>query len=242
MAAWAIVSIWIVAVATGNLCVTASLADAEDWFFGRTGPVRLTKLLSVTAKGEAERALQIRSDSDAYIQLLPYILDPHGPGSRLSVRRDPTTRTARTRKRAEGVFYTPADVAEFMVRTSLDSLDDGKASTVFDPACGTGVFLRAALKELRKRHPDQGALSLAKECLFGVDIDPWPVDASAFVLLADILIAEGQLSQSPAEVWLRLKLNLACSDALTVDPALTERVGERVSISDLCPELKSAPT
>ena len=29
------------------------------------------------------------------------------------------------------------------------------------------------------------AFSLASECLFGIDIDPWVLDAAAFVLVAD---------------------------------------------------------
>jgi hypothetical protein len=85
--------------------------------------------------------------------LLPYILDPHGPGSRLSVRRRPETREARIRKRNEGIFYTPADVAAYMVDEILRHLQKGTHPiTIFDPACGTGTFLRAALHTLRTQN------------------------------------------------------------------------------------------
>ena len=92
--------------------------------------------------------------------------------------RDPKTRAARMRKRAEGVFYTPDDVANYMVIGCLDSLRSDGLPTVYDPACGTGVFLRAALRELSRRHPDEDMSRLALESLFGTDIASWPLDAS----------------------------------------------------------------
>ena len=249
MAAWNIVSMWIVAVAAGELSAGSTLVEAEEWFsgggfFGR----RLTELPSVRALGRAEKALRLCGDADACRQLLPYVLDPHGPGSRLSVMRDPATAAARRRKRAEGVFYTPADVAEYMVGGCLDSADGPGAPTVFDPACGTGVFLRAALKELKRRHGATSAASLASRCLFGVDVDPWSLDAAAFVLLADVLCdAEPRGSEIPAALWRRMRLNLACVDALLIDgagaPGSDDMFGDgaRVSLSALFPALGGGP-
>lgn len=249
MAAWAIASVWVVGVAIRAIPMTTGLRDAEQWFFRGGSSERLTDLLSGQAIDQAEKALQADADAGIYYELLPYILDPHGPGSRLSVRRDPGTQAARVRKRAEGVFYTPADVAEYMVRGCLNSLGDERAPTVFDPACGTGVFLRAALKELRKRYLQKSAFSLALECLFGADIDPCPLDASAFVLLADIWADEPAQQKTPAEVWRRLRLNLGCIDTLRVDGAGTsldtgdgvEEIGKRVSIRRLFLGLKGEP-
>lgn len=242
MAAWAIASIWVVGVAVRAIQSTAGLRDAEEWFFGGDGSERLTDLLSARAITQAEKALQADADARTYYELLPYILDPHGPGSRLSVRRDPGTHAVRMRKRAEGVFYTPADIAEYMVGGCLSSIDDKKTPSVFDPACGTGVFLRAALKALRQRHLQKSAFSLASEYLFGADIDPWPLDASAFVLLADIWVDEPAQQKSPAEVWRRLRLNLGCIDTLRVDAGdAAEEIGDRVSIFRLFPKLKGEP-
>lgn len=245
MAAWAITSMWVVGVAIRAIPTTAGLKVAEEWFFGGDVSERLTDLISPRSISQAEKTLRTYADAGAYYELLPYILDPHGPGSRLSVRRDPGTHAARMRKRAEGVFYTPADIAEYMVGGCLNSIDDKKTPTVFDPACGTGVFLRAALKELRQRHPQKSAFPLASECLFGADIDPWPLDASAFVLLADIWTDEEEQQRSPGELWRRLRMNLGCIDTLRVDPAgagdAAEGIGERVSISRLFPELEGAP-
>ena len=68
------------------------------------------------------RNLQTVSEPAALADLLPYILDPHGPGSRLSVMRDPRTKTARATPRVHGFFYTPADVAEHMVQAALSDI------------------------------------------------------------------------------------------------------------------------
>jgi hypothetical protein len=170
--------------------------------------------------------------------------------ARSGQRRDPTTRAAQERKRAEGVFYTPADVAEYMASACFTSLSSETPPTVFDPACGTGVFLRAALQEIQRRHSDRHLFSLASECLFGADIDPWPLDATAFVLLADTWPGLAGQGTSAAQVWQRLRLNLACIDTLHIDHAesFAEKsvassltgVG-RYSISRLFPSLKRGP-
>ena len=253
MAAWAIVSMWIVGVAAKVLPVTASLAEAEQWFFGLYAPDRLTRLASDGAIRKAETALRSEADACGYFELLPYILSPHGPGSRLSVRRNPATRATRTRKRAEGVFYTPADVAEYMAGACLSALSSETLPTVFDPACGTGVFLRAALQEIRRRHPERNSFSLATECLFGTDIDPWPLDAAAFVLLADTWGDLVGQSIAPAKSWQRLRLNLACIDTLRIGRAedMSDKDGENtpndlggaghLSISRLFPTLARGP-
>jgi hypothetical protein len=257
LAAWALVSMWVVGVSLKALPTTATIIEAEEWFFGNNGKERLSGLLSSEAIKDAEAALHEQADAFAYSSLLPYLLDPHGPGSRLSVRRDPTTREAQARKRAEGVFYTPADVAEYMANSCIDGLSSKALPSVFDPACGTGVFLRAALKKLRSRYPELDAFSLATECLFGVDIDPWAIDAAAFVLLADSW-AEQRGGASPASAWQRLRLNLVCVDTLLIDPAggrkqivprralslfdTEQDTIERVSLSQLFPAHKRSPT
>jgi hypothetical protein len=251
MAAWAIVSMWVVGVAVSAIPVIASLAEAEHWFFGLETPNRLTRLASHEAIRRAETALRSEANATGYFQLLPYILDPHGPGSRLSVRRNPATSTTQSRKRAEGVFYTPADVAEYMARACFSPLETETLPTVFDPACGTGVFLRAALHEIKSLHPGRNTFSLASECLFGADIDPWPLDASAFVLLADSWSDLVDQGSAPVEAWQRLRLNLACIDTLLIDCAegINDEDGKtnsgdakRYSISRLFPALDRGPT
>ena len=248
--AWNIVAMWLTGVATKSLQNSATLREAEEWFLSKDSAARLTDTLSASEVAEAERALWCGMDPETCLNQFPYILDSHGPGSRLSVMRNPETRVARARKHAEGVFYTPADVAEYMVGNCLDSLEVDSCPKVLDPACGTGVFLRAALQELRLRNIDRSAFSLAVECLFGTDVEPWPLDASAFVLLADIIGCDQEQMGVPGDLWRTLRTNLRCIDALLVeptdsDPGSTDTLHndtERLSLTDLFPAIQDGPT
>ena len=73
--------------------------------------------------------LKVVHIGDGLADLLPYVLDPHGPGSRASILKDPKTREARDAKRQKGVFYTPSDVANYMARAVLNDLEET------EPAC-----------------------------------------------------------------------------------------------------------
>jgi hypothetical protein len=137
----------------------------------------------------------------------------------MSVMLRPETAAARDRKRAEGVFYTPADVASFMAESIIRPLAvDAIPITVFDPACGSGVFLRAVLAELRRLSPEADAFDLACSCLYGTDIDPWAVNAAAFVVLADCYQSVLARGIAPVAAWHAIRLNLAHVNALCLDP------------------------
>lgn len=219
LAAWMVVAAWAVGVATEHVRREATLLEAERWFLGSIADDGFARLVRREALLEAESALHEIADSKALHDLLPYILDPHGEGSRMSVILRPETAEARARKRAEGVFYTPADVAGFMAAGIIRRLaDDAIPLTVFDPACGSGVFLRAVLSELQRRSPGADAFDLACSCLYGTDIDPWAVNAAAFVVLADCARAVQARGIAPVAAWHAFRLNLAHVDALRLDP------------------------
>lgn len=232
LAAWTLVASWAVGVATGCLRKSATLLEAESWLLGDVATVGFAALLSEAARAQAESALHEVAEPQALLDLLPYIFDPHGEGSRMSVMLRPDTAEARARKRAEGVFYTPGDVAGFMAAGIIRRLaDDAIPLTVFDPACGSGVFLRAVLSELQRRSPGTAAFDLACSCLYGTDIDPWAVNAAAFVLLADCMRDVNARGIAPVLAWHALRLNLAHVNALRLDPghALPHDDPERIS-------------
>ncbi|MCK5530269.1 MAG: N-6 DNA methylase, partial [Halopseudomonas aestusnigri] len=54
-----------------------------------------------------------------------------------------------TNKKA-GEFYTPRSV----VRLMIDMLDPKEAETIYDPACGTGGMLLAAVQHVKEQHGD----------------------------------------------------------------------------------------
>ena len=220
MLAWTLVSAWLTAFATRTLSRDTTLEDASNWFFDAAPHHNPVSLVPTQVLKQANRALADCEDPVGYHQLMPYVLDPHGPGSRTSVRRDPSTKAARYRKRVEGIYYTPADVATYMARNCLESYEvTSGPPAVLDPACGTGVFLRAALVALKDMIPDQSTRDLAQSLIHGVDVDPWVLDAAAFVLLADSLVDSRDSDFSPLLCWHRLRLNLGCVDALRLDPS-----------------------
>lgn len=217
-AAWAIVGMWIVGRLLGRLSSGATLADAECWFTADR-PTLATLIPEATGHAAIELLNRACLDED-FADLLPYILEPHGPGSRASVMRDPTTSVARNAKRANGVFYTPADVAEFMAGRVLDGFDgDLLTSRCLDPACGTGVFLRAMLRLVSERRdlaPSE-RLAYATRCLFGFDVSPLAVDAACFVLLHDCITPDSTVS--PWAAWHALRLNFCATNTLSVTRA-----------------------
>ncbi len=208
---------WVVGVALRALAPSDSLERAAGWFGGASERSLVSVLSRVTTRCKAQALAHLSSaaDPDAWAELLPYVLDPHGPGSRLSVMHDPTTRVTRERKRRNGSFYTPADVAEYMVEAALENLGTDQIK-VLDPACGTGVYLRAALSALSRVHPNTDPAVLA-DALYGIDIDPWAVHASAYVLVHDIM-ARQAANAEPARLLERVRRNLYIGDALWFDP------------------------
>src|SRR5262249_31181270 len=160
---------------------------AEEWFAGnhRPGLPSLAEHIAPAVAGRAVRSLSRLSCDENLLELLPYVLELHGPGSRLSVMRDPTTRTARETKRKNGIFYTPADVAEYMVAGVVSGRQSPDRLRFLDPSCGTGVYFVALLKTLAQHHQNGepfDRLAFAIRCLYGFDISTLAVESSAFVL------------------------------------------------------------
>ena len=217
-AAWSLVSMYIVGRSIGALSASASLRDAEMWFLGSIRPPSmLSDFVTEFADREALQALNaIAYDADLR-DLLPYILDAHGPGSRASVLKDPGTRMARQAKKTTGVFYTPSDVADYITRETIgESGEKIESALILDPACGSGVFLKSALDLAKVYRPELDRLDFVEHSLYGIDIDPLAVEATCFVLLHECLISNHRRNNlSPWSLWHRIRCNLCVADALT---------------------------
>ena len=251
MLAWSMVSIWLTAFATRAIPEGQGIDHATSWFFAEAAPSFFQTIPKGLIK-EADHSLSACDDPSSYRQLLPYVLDPHGPGSRLSILRNAATRTARDSKRSTGVYYTPSDVAAYMVREVIRPFRrESHPPGIFDPACGTAVFLRAALVALRAAWPHVPTHALSAR-LYGTDIDPLALQAAAFVLLADCL-TDAVCPTSPVALWRGLRTNLACVDALRLDTSQDTRpdspeVGHtpqqrttRLSLTQLFPHIEDNP-
>lgn len=221
-AAWNLVSTWLLAQASGVISSHSSLSTGEEWFIGdsQIPNTRLSSLVSSETLNEAHHELQKVPIDQDFWDLLPYVLEEHGPGSRSSVLRNPNTKSARLAKRRHGVFYTPSDVADYMVQHALDNYPfDATHALSLDPSCGTGVFLLSLCRCLEKKaigeHFDRFGYVIHN--LYGCDISAHAIEACAFVLLQHCLLDVCCYGISPWAAWHAIRLNLATLDSLTLN-------------------------
>jgi len=225
--AWNLVGTWLFAAARADGASRMTLVEAEQWFCGNVSmPVRACcEMFSAKALWHAEQLLKAAAWDNEMWQLLPHIFEEHGQGSRASVMRNPLTAKARNAKRRDGVFYTPGDVADYMVEEALRAVGGLADARCLDPACGTGVFLLALLHKARElRNETFDSFHYATRCLYGMDISGHALDAGAFVLLMECWPDAKRQGLTPWAAWHRLRLNLVQVDALDVTAA-DSRVG-----------------
>jgi hypothetical protein len=121
----------------------------------------------------------------------------------------------RSRRRNAGVYYTPEWIVQLLLDWTLDrrlAAARGKRSplpVVYDPACGSGRFLVAALDRLldASQHSGRGETCTevtggkavtALGCALGRDIDPLAADLCAATLAGQHLARKRGLPQAPA--------------------------------------------
>jgi hypothetical protein len=208
-AAWAVAAITCIYAQTVSKDPRCSLA--LSWF----GDDVAAELFERTPQSQAEDILAEICGTVNSTALLPYLLDTFGPTSRLDVIRDASRSHLRSARKEVGSFYTPSDVADFMVTSVAGPIPEQEFW--FDPACGSGIFLLSALKHIERRGYSRSVVEhFALHGLHGVDISPQTVDFAAFTLLAH-LSREAQLV--PKELWVRLRQNFIATDALKLLPA-----------------------
>jgi hypothetical protein len=122
-----------------------------------------------------------------------------------------------------GVFYTPTDVADYMVgHTKKLYQGDFLTAKCLDPACGTGVFFLAMLRAAVRAHGggnDFSRFDYIINCLSGLDVSGHALDAATFVLLNNCLTEIPIRNLSPLAAWRQMRRNLVETDALCVNAA-----------------------
>ena len=219
-AAWNLVSIWITARLDSHNPKNIGIKAAENWFLGTDQGKypTLTEHLTEDRLTEAECLLSGISYDVEFQELLPYILEEHGSGSRASVMRTPSTAIARKAKRKSGIFYTPTDVADYMVKHTRDLyMDDFCTAKVIDPACGTGVFLLSILRNVSNEiNVGFSHFNYITSCLHGMDISEHALDAGTFLLLSKCLDELREKHINPRSAWLAIRMNFVQADSLQV--------------------------
>lgn len=244
-AAWNLVSMWLLAQASGEVSPHCSLAEGEDWFCGSVQtPSRLSSRLVREDVLQHVHQLLVSIELDQnFWQLLPYVLEEHGPGSRASVMRDPRTASARAAKRTTGVYYTPSDVADYMVGHTLQNFGRNSSDArCLDPSCGTGVFLLAFLRGVRTRESSTGCFdrfAYITRSLYGCDVSSQALDSCTFVLLRECLADVRTRGMSPWAAWHLIRLNLVDVDMLTVEPPLSRQAKETCAAANRLETIRS---
>lgn len=226
--AWTLIGMW--ACARGrHEAPFSNFLTVEQEFFSPFAGTSLAGALDSASAAEALEILNSVSFDGEFRELLPYLFEPHGPGSRRTIRKAPETRTARDAKRLGGVFYTPSDVAEFLVRSAFGLAGGVKGHRVLDPACGTGVFLRAALDIAAHGLAGVQRLHWFARSAFGIDVSAPAVENACFVLAIDCL---GDDLLPGVSWWTAVRLirmNLAVADSLRVGRSTASRSDLRSS-------------
>jgi hypothetical protein len=147
-------------------------------------------------------------------------------------------------RKAGGVYYTPTFVVDYIIRTTVAPMMDGRTIPqagevrLVDPACGSGSFLIAAYQYLldwhlhryhsMKRRPKEiyrapggdWRLTLAERkrillnSIFGVDIDPQAVEIAKLSLLLKLIEGETQLAFAIERLLPDLGHNIVCGNSL----------------------------
>jgi N-6 DNA Methylase len=206
LAARALTAMWLSAYSLGAVVAGDPFSLSEKWFVGPCG----SSLPRLARRGITPPFACLPPPSVVFA-LLPYLLDALAPGTRRSVMRSPAEQTDRRARKRQGAYYTPGDVARTMVAAVWRRYGD----TWLDPACGTGVFLRAALLEA----------DVPLRSLFGIDVDPLVADTCAFVLAAAAL-ARGERWPSPWSVWHVARSRVATMDSLLVTRDACDRAAQ----------------
>jgi SAM-dependent methyltransferase len=201
-----VVAAWLVAwIRQGQIGPepSRSVRSAVKWFWDLDTDLPLREDLYV-----ARLALDRYGPAEAE-GLLPYLLDPFGLTTRRAVLTGTGNGTERRTRKKIGTFYTPGDVARLLSEEAIRS----PSGRVLDPACGAGVFLRAAFSRLCSDFGMPAGNAIAS--LYGIDIDPRAIDACAFVLAHDWLAREPDASSAVGGLrWREARLNLAVANSL----------------------------
>ncbi len=192
----------------------SSFRDSESWFLGERAPK--DGLSFASHDWPPESAVARISDltyNEEFDNILPYI-------SEVFETRQSDLLHNRPIKRNIGLYYTPSDVTEYMVREVLKTWTESKRSLTdiacLDPACGSGVFLRALLDYLSSSPEFEANTLSASFRLYGFDASWQAIQSCAFTLLLDCIDDIQRQGLNPWMAWQSIRSNLAVTDSTRI--------------------------
>lgn len=114
------------------------------------------------------------------------------------VQNEKTDTTHKSKRKAQGIYYTPKYIVDYLLDESLEKIlsykVESKQIKILDPACGSGSFLIAAYDRLIEAQNKVSQASLydsfeiLQESIYGVDIDEQAVEVAQLNLLLKALV------------------------------------------------------
>ena len=238
LASSAALLMWLLAKMTQADNGSPSFSEAEQWFLGDSAS-RVPGIVGCARKWPPDGCIQRLSPLSfgwEFKDLLPYILEVFQTYSNgTDDLTESPSQIVRAEKRRHGVFYTPSDVAEFIIGQTLEPWRKDRRQhkhqlpdlMCLDPACGTGVFLLAALTTFDAWYTDSeedcSLLDIAIQSLYGIDKSRQAIQSCVFTLLSRCLGQVSAQGLSPWRVWQAIRGNFAVMDStLLIGRGLTE--------------------
>ena len=211
----AILSVWLMAVSTGYLINKSKLYDSISWFINGKDTLNLKIINNWLSSVDISPIQNLRYD-DRFLEIFPYLLEIFETNNEIFLRGD-----QRLKKRKHGIFYTPSDVAFYMVKSSAENIrNDYLSSRWIDPSCGTGVFLRTIMEYYLKQNiiscNISSLVSFFTQHIYGIDISKSAVQSSVFTILTFCLSESRDKIISPWNEWQKIRGNIVVYDSTKI--------------------------
>lgn len=157
--------------------------------------------------------------------LLPYAIEmlEYTDQELATASRDRRDGIITRKKKNSGIYYTPLDVASYMVERCLNKLSRNSEHTkgllnyrYADFSCGSGIFLLQILRSIINKtgiSSVQEYISFVSASLFGTDISSQAIDCAHYTILAYIMKHAHNERIDFASILHVLSKNIVCADA-----------------------------
>ena len=203
---------WICARILNQISSQANLIDAEMWFQKFSKDACISNLINLNTH-ELILIYLRKLDVHLMLEAIPYLAEVFETGNETAEEKG----AKRTKKKNNGIYYTPTDVIDFIVRHAILNRKERNSSIEnlkwYDPALGTGGFLISVLKYYSTTD-SLNLISYSKLNLFGSDISPQALQSAAYIIATNCLAKNN--NQDIKKAGKIIGSNLVLTDATTL--------------------------
>lgn len=178
---------WITGRISGYLTEEATLLDAERFYNGNGNKTTFSKEIRPHLQNEILAPIRHLSYDLQFLDIIPYATEVFETSEEVLTAFG----SSRKKKRASGIFYTPSDVADNIVKQALCFANKKGLVTNnlkwLDPACGTGCFLLSIVYHAMENYGISNGndiLEYIENKIFGIDTSLIALQSAAYILVA----------------------------------------------------------